>query len=367
MTHRLTFLCLFLVVPDLFACSFCGGNPFGRSTLREEFARADAVVAGTLKNPQLGSDPTSGTTEFHLGTPLKSHDICAKRPMIVLPKYMAPGEAIIFFAVRGGQPDPVRIQTSTAALATYLAGAGKFAEKDIAGRLGFAFAHLDSTDETVSDDAFLEFAKATDAEITLAKPKLDATKLKLMLKNPKTLAGRIGVYALLLGLCGDKADASVLAGMLIGKQDSSLGGILTGMAMLDSGAGWPAINAILCDGKRDFGERLSARSAVHYFHATRPAESQTPILALYKALLRDADMADLAIEDLRRWKLWEATSEVLAVYDQPKFAAKVMRNAVLRYALDCPDASAKAFIAKVREKDAALVSTIEERMKALEK
>jgi hypothetical protein len=350
-----------------YACSFCGGNPAGRSTLREEYSAAAAVVVGTLKNPQLGSDPTTGTTEFHFTAILKNNAIIEKRAVIVLPKYVPAGEVVIFFADRKGEPDPVRTQTSNAAIANYLAGTAKIDGKDIAGRLGFAFKHLDSGDETVADDAFMEFAKASDADILKAKAHLDATKLKLMLKNPKTPAGRLGVYALLLGLCGEKTDAAVLAGMLHGKLDSSLGGILTGMTLLDANAGWPTIAAILCDTKRDFGERLSARSAVQYFHATRLAESKAAITATYKALLQEWEIADLAIEDLRRWQLWELTPDVLKLYGAPKYTAKVMRNAILRYALSCPEAAAKEFIAAMRKQDAAMVGDIEERLKQLEK
>src|SRR5258708_1459446 len=134
MAKYLAILSSLLTIPNLLACSFCGGNPAGRSTLREEYQLAHAVVFGTLKNPQLA----------------------------------------------------------------------------------FAFKHVEAGDETVSDDALLEFAKASDGEILKAKAHLDANKLKLMLKNPKTPAFRLGVYAVLLGLCGEKADAAVLAGMLAG-------------------------------------------------------------------------------------------------------------------------------------------------------
>lgn len=364
MAKYLALLISIITGSNLYACSFCGGNPAGRSTLCEEYTSAAAVVVGTLKNPQLGSDATTGTTEFHFTTILKSHALLAKRTMIVLPKYLPAGEALIFFADRKGEPDSIRVQTSNATVAEYLAASAKI--DDTTGRLAFAFKHLDSIDETISDDAFLAFAKASDAEITKAKALLDANKLKLMLKNPKTPPGRVGVYALLLGLCGEKTDAAVLAGMLTGKLNSSLGGILTGLTLLDANSGWPAIASIICDGKRDFGERLSARAAMQYFQATHLAVSKAAITATYKALLQDWEIADLAIEDLRCGQMWNLAENVLKLYGQPKYTAKGMQRAILRYALACPDAAAKEFLASVRKVDDALVREIEERLKGLE-
>jgi hypothetical protein len=357
-----------------FACSFCG-PPSGRSTLREELAKADAVVFGTLKNPQLGSDPTTGTTEFHVTAVLKSHGIVEKRTVITIPKYLpipagVSGEAVVFFGDRKGQPDALRSQTSNAALAAYLTGVAKLDANDVPARLGFAFQNLDSADETVSGDAFLEFAKAGDADILKAVPRFDPVKLRTLIKNPKLPGSRLGVFALLLGLCGEKSDAAVLAGMIEGKLTerimSALGGLLSGMVLLDAPTGWKAVGQYLTGTQYNFGVRLSAFSAVRYFQATRPKESREPILAIYKELLADSDTADLAMEDLRRWKWWDHTDTIVKLFGQPEFQAKGPRNAILRYALGCPEPAAVAFVGMMRQKDAAWVKSVEERMKDLE-
>jgi len=375
MTRYFVLLASVFAVPYLNACSFCGGNPAGRATVREEYQSAAAVVFGTLKNPQLGADPTTGTTEFHFTKLLKSHGVVEKRSIILLPRYIPiptgeTGDAVIFFADRKGAPDAVRAQSSNAAIAEYLSGVAKLNEKDSSARLAFAFKHLDSGDDMVSDDAFTEFAKATDAEILKAKAHLDATKLKLMLKNPKTPGGRLGVYALLLGLCGEKADAAVLAGMVNGKLTeslvSALGGILSGIILLDPEPGWKEVSKVLCEPQFPIGTKLGALSAVRYLQTTRPSESKSAIVAIYKGMLKDRDLADLVIEDLRRWKWWDLSAEILPLYGRPNYTARGMRNAILRYALTCPDATAKRFAAELRISDPALVKDIEERLKDLE-
>jgi hypothetical protein len=364
-----------LLVPfPVWACSFCG-PPSGRSTLREELAKAHAVLFGTLKNPQLGSDPRTGTTEFHVTGALKPHAVVEKRAMIVLPKYLptaagSTGEAVVFFADRNGQPDALRTQTSNPALNTYLNGLAKLDPLDVTARLKYAFDHLDAADETVSGDAFLEFAKAGDADVLKAKAAYDPAKLRTMLRNPILPGSRLGVFAMLLGLCGERNDAALINDQIRGKLTertiAALGGILTGIVLLDADAGWKAVGQFLTESQHNYAVRLSAFSTVRYLQVNRTKESKAPILAIYRELLDDRDLADQAIEDLRRWKWWDHTATILNLTDKPDFQAKLMRNAILRYALSCPEATAVDYVAAMRSKDAAWVKSIEERMRDLE-
>ena len=92
-------------------------------------------------------------------------------------------------------------------------------------------------------DAFLEFAKATDTEITAAAKHLDRAKLRAWLTDSKTPADRLGVYAMMLGLCGNAADAPFLHGLLTqsplpDRVTANFGGILAGYTLLDSKSGW---------------------------------------------------------------------------------------------------------------------------------
>jgi hypothetical protein len=71
-------------------------------------------------------------------------------------------------------------------------------------------------------------------------------------------------------------------------------------------------------------------------------------------------MADMAIEDLRRWKWWDLTNEVLAQYGKTTHAAPLVKNAILRYALCCPEPAAAAFVKNVRAANPAWVREVEE-------
>ena len=71
----------------------------------------------------------------------------------------------------------------------------------------------------------------------------------------------------------------------------------------------------------------------------------------------------MAIEDLRRWGWWELTDDVFMPFDTPSHKAPIVRQAIVRYALTCPDESAKKFLDRVRKSDTVLVERVEEGLK----
>ena len=354
------------------ACSFCGGNVSSRNTLREEFAQAKAVVSGTLKNPKVNGDGVSGTTEFHFDKTLKADAILGKQSALVLPKYFpvvgdTPPGYLFFFDSRDGKPDAVFGVPSTPAVTDHLAAVAKLDPKDATKRLAFYFGQLDSADATVSTDAFLEFAKASDLEVIAAKAALDPKRLQKWLADPNTPTERIGVYAMMLGLCGGKEHAATFAAILK-RADKTVkenyGGLLAGYALLDPPAAWAELRAVATDGKRPFEERYSALSGAKYLQANRAKESRKEVLDLYRDLVSDTDFSDLAIEDLRRWGWWDLTADVFKRFDAPGQPI-IVKKAVVRYAITCPDDVAKTFLAGVRKADPKLVEKVEESLKLL--
>jgi hypothetical protein len=361
-----------LVIAPAAACTFCGGGLTTRQTLREHFQRANYVAHGKLANPRFDPDGGSGSTELHVAKVLRPDPAVGDRAVVVLPRYLpvigdTPAGYLVFCATAGGKPDPLHGVPATDAVTGYLLGAAKLDDKDAVARLGYCFKHLDSADPTVAADAFLEFARASDADIVKARSVLDPAKVRKLFTNPDTPSERLGVFALLLGLCGEKADADMLAG-LIDRQPTpervreNLGGMLAALTLLDEGRGWVAADAVLSDAKRPFDQRLAAIGTVQFFRATRPA-AKPQILRCYRALLAKGDLADMAADDLRRWGWWDLTPDVLKHFDAPTHAAPVVRRGIVRYALQCPAEEAKHFVATVRQKDPKLIEKVEESLK----
>src|SRR5262249_11045745 len=54
-------------------------------------------------------------------------------------------------------------------------------------------------------------------------------------------------------------------------------------------------------------------------------------------VLGQGDIADLAVEELRRRKCWETAEQVLGCYGKESHAYPIVRRAIIRFALSCPE------------------------------
>jgi len=75
------------------------------------------------------------------------------------------------------------------------------------------------------------------------------------------------------------------------------------------------------------------------------------------------DMADFAIDELRKWKRWEYTQPILDLFDKKSHSLNVIRRAVTRFALRSPEPAAAAFVAEQRRRDAEWVKDVEDLLK----
>jgi hypothetical protein len=359
---------LVLLSPALLRpCSYCDPGALKLQTLRQEAKSAAFVVVGTLSNPRLVGD--RGTTDLTVDHVVKDASARGKQTTFALPRWTPvdpknPPKLLVFFDVYDGKYDPFRgISLRASGVADYLRGGLAIDDRDPTALLRYSFKHLDSSDPDVAADAFLEFAKASDREVGAVGPKLDPAKLRKLLADPKTPADRLGLFAFLLGACGGKSDVELLT-QWIGRTDdrasAALSGALGGLIELKSEDGWRTAFSILDDAKRGYNDKLAVLGTLRFFQASRPAVHKKAILTGMAAVVAKGDMADMAIEDLRRWQWWDLSRHVLAQSGQPTHAAPLVRNAILRYAISCPDADAAAFVTAARAADAARVREIED-------
>lgn len=365
MSWRAVCILVLAAAPGARACTYCDPSNQRLQTFRQEARTCKFVVTGTLANPRLVGD--NGFTDLNVEHVAKDDPALGKRKTLTLPRWVPvdaknPPRVLVFFDVYEGKLDPFRAVTLRGtAVPDYLKAALSLDDRDRVASLLFYFRHLDSPDPDIAADAFLEFAKATDQEIGVVGPKLNPAKLRKLVTDPKTPPERLGVFAFLLGACGNKNDATTLAG-LVDRPDPrtapALSGLLGGLIEMRPDDGWKRTIAILEDPKRAYQDKLAALGSVRFFHAYRPAKNRKAIMAAMAAVVARGDMADMAVEDLRRWKWWDLTKPILAQYGKPTHAAPLVKHAILRYALTCPEADAAAFVKAVEAADAAAVREV---------
>jgi hypothetical protein len=362
------------------ACPFC--SPTG-TTLTGEVAQADFILFGTLSNPTRDpNDPNAlnkGSTELAIDLVIKPHALVKDKKSITIPRYVPPdgknAKYLVFFNIFNGQLDPYRGEAVPAdsKLPEYLKGAMDVKQKDVATRLRYFFDYLEDPDIVVSSDAYSEFGYAEYKEVREVAAKLPAGALLKWLKDPNTRGSRFGLYGLLLGHCGKPEDAKAIRALLDDKErsyTSGLDGVVAGYVMLDPKAGWEYLTGVIKDRTKDFPVKYAALKTVRFFWEFRPdVVPQADSLAALKLLVDDADIADMPIEDLRKWKQWDQTPFVLgyAAKDShsgtPIIARSILKFAIAASWADPKNTAAADYVKAAREKDPKRVQFLEEVLK----
>jgi hypothetical protein len=335
--------------------------------IREEAAQARMVLYGTLENPRLNGE--AGKTDLRVEVVLKTDNSFKVGPVVEVSRYVpvdpkVASHFLVFCDVYNGKLDPYRgVPFKAKEAVDYVKGALKLDLKDRPTALLYFFRFLENEDRELANDAFLEFARATNQEIGEVAPKLAPERLRVWLKDRETLGYRLGLYAFLLGACGGEQDATLFRALLQNTDErttSALDGLMGGYIQLRPREGWDLARAILRDETKPFPVRYAVMRMLRFYHGWKPNETRERILQSLALALPEGDLADLAVEDLRRWQTWDLTKEVLALYGRKSHDAPIMRRAIIRYALCCPTSEAAAFIAERRRMEPDLIKEIEE-------
>lgn len=367
----LLLICL-LATSDGRACPFCNASG---TTLSQDAISASLILYGTTKNARLDpKEPGQGATDLEIDVVVKAHEFLGDKKVITLPKYIPqidpkqPMKYLVFCDIFKGQLDPYRGMPFKAdsRIAPYLKGALAVRDKDVATRLDYFFDFLDDADPEIANDAYSEFGSADYKDFRAAASHYSADRVKKWLADAGTPASRLGLYGSMLGHCGKAEDAAVLKELLDDPKRKYVGGIdgvMAGYTMLNPKDGWARIADTLGDPKREFLVRYAALRAARFLWEFRPDLVDREVLASSLAKsVEQADIADLAIEDLRKWSYWTAADQILAALKRPDHDAPIIRRATLRYLLSCPPdkcPAAAAFIAEQRAKNPKYVEEIE--------
>jgi hypothetical protein len=351
------------------ACPFCTQQG---QTLTGEVGQATMVLLGKLKDADEKGNNGEGTTKLSVVEVIKDCDWRAGRKELVLPRYVPQeGLYLVFCDVFKDKLDPYRgfPVAANSDIAKYLKGALALKDEKPGKRLRFFFDYLDNADLEISNDAFKEFANADYKDYRDMAKGLPPEKIAAWIKDPKMLPFRYGLYASLLGHCGKPEHAELLKGLMEDPEKrptSGVDGILAGYTMLKPAEGLKYVRGILQDPKKEFMLRYAALRAVRFFHDFRPdlvkKEDQVAAVAL---LLEQGDIADLAIEDLRKWECWDLAEQVMGLQTKKVAEVPIVRRAILRYALSCGKkcSAAEKYVAEQRQKDKQAVDDAEELLK----
>jgi hypothetical protein len=354
------------------ACSLCPSGAQMTSTFREEAAQPNArmILYGQCTESTARADG-SGTAKFEIFNVLRPDPILGDSKEITIPRYVPiqdrknPPRFLLFCDVFQKKIDAYRgIPIATADIVDYVKKGAALDPKDHVARLHFYFDYLEHADPEIAADAYLEFAKATDRDIGEAARKFPREKVRGWLQSKDTRPERISVYAFILGICGTEEDASFLQGLLTSSDErirNAYDGILGGVLHKKPREGWATVLSGLGDGRTPLALRLSMVRSVRLLYGWQPETNKANTLKAEQVILTQGELADMAVEDLRRWKLWDLTPDVLGLYGKKGYTAPIMERALVRYALtNKGDAASAQFVAARRKDKPDLVKEVEE-------
>jgi hypothetical protein len=355
------------------SCPFCSMQG---KTLTGDVNEASMVLYGTLSNAQVAANGEfgQGTTDLTIEAVIKKHELLGDKKVITLPRFIPAGKGqdkfLIFCDVFKGKIDPYRgvPVPADSDIVRYLKGALEVKDKPISERLKFFFDFLDNKDTEIANDSYKEFGNSDYKDYRDMARDLPADKVAAWLEDPNTPAFRHGLYASMLGHCGKEKHADLLRKLLDDPQkraSSGVDGMFAGYTLLRPKEGWAYVRSILNDPKQEFMLRYAALRGVRFFWENRTDVIDKKAVAEAVALLLDqGDIADLAIEDLRKWQQWDVADRVIDLAGKKTHDVPIIRRSILRYALSCPaNEKAKAFVEEMRKKDAEGVKDAEELLK----
>lgn len=214
-------------------------------------------------------------------------------------------------------------------------------------RLPYFVHWLESEDPELAMDAWSEFARSQYEDVLAVRSLLDREKLRTWIACPDTSPERLGLYGMLLGLCGNQDDKQFLEdqiGMPRPEKDFRYGieGVIGGYLLLagEEGLEFLEESRLKPEGV-PYTEHFAVMQAVQFMWSYESDVIPQPRLAMsLRHLLHQPQVREIVITNLSRWKDWEVAPELASMYNSSVADDERTREAILQFMIAMNRASA---------------------------
>ncbi|MCA9051223.1 MAG: hypothetical protein KDA89_20945, partial [Planctomycetaceae bacterium] len=214
-------------------------------------------------------------------------------------------------------------------------------------RLAYFHPYLEHSDSLIAADAWGEFAASDYADIQRFAGHLSADRLRTWIAAADTSPERLGMYGMMLGLCGDPSDAAFLMQQVgIGSAtDVRFGveGLMGGLLILTREDGLKFLEKTRLQNPHASSlECFAVVQALQFLREYEPSlvEKQRLYSAMYP-LLERPELREIVIRDLARWQDWTIVGKLSAIYDQCPETEFGTISAITGYLIVCQKANAE--------------------------
>ncbi|WP_010588540.1 hypothetical protein [Schlesneria paludicola] len=327
-----------LVSQPAISCPFCSAPSL---TLSEQVSQADAVVLVSWAGGQPAKISDSGSTDFEIVDVVQQPEggKLAKGGKINLIRYRAAkvGDQFMLFGTKVESAiewsSPLEVSKTAYEYIRSAPKPGGVATE----RLKYFLKYLETSDKMIADDAFGEFANAAYADVVKLSADLPRDQLRIWINSKDVAPGRLGLYGMMLGLCGNDDDAKLMEARILEPTEDfrlQIDGVMGGYLLLTGDKGLTVLeNEKLKNKKAPFSETYAAMQAVRFMWQYGDGRiSAERLRESMRILLARQELVDLVIADLSRMKDWSVQDQLMALYDDEANIPSVKR-AIVRYML----------------------------------
>lgn len=337
------------------ACPFCAPT----DTLANQIFLVDATVVVKRVAGEEGQDGQPGTTTvriervLHISTALakafvvdQSADakLGAMPPVvgdeIMIRRYYPPKEGAKYL-LRGADPENLvwgdnMIEVDDEVI-KYVMDAPPV-DAPATKRGDYYLALLENKNQEIAQDAYAEFASMPYEDVASFRDRMPREKLRKWIFDEQIPGTRLGLYGLMLGLCGDDTDAALLEKKIRERaSDFRLGidGVMGGYLLLTGDRGLDFLETEVLKNKDiPSGELLAAMQAMRFMWTYGDGRVSKPRLrAAMRLLIDHPQHIDMAIRDLARWDDWDDMDRVVGLYGTTDYDDLTARVAIIKYVL----------------------------------
>ena len=325
-------------------CPFC---PPASVTLSEQVAGSDAaLLASFVKTVKTSGDDSQAATTFEVKSLLKNFRETIKNgSQITVPESVTgkAGDLFLLLAKTEGRESDILLWDPPKPITEigfqYIKQAPP-PESSEDKRLRYFLKFLEYPDPLLADDAYSEFAGAEYEDLVLIKEAFSREKIRKWINDPETLASRLGLYGLMIGLCGDQDDARLLEAKILDEADKTrlgIDGIMGGYLLITGQKGLELLEeSKIKNPEAPVSDVHALMSAFRFLWQYEPTLiPKDRLKAAVRMLLDRPEVADLAIADLARWKDWTIHDRLMEVYkkgDPGNPLGEIsVRQSVIRY------------------------------------
>lgn len=220
-------------------------------------------------------------------------------------------------------------------------------------RLEYFIPFLEHRDPLIAIDAWAEFGNSSYEDVVSIRDLLSPENLRAWIADPQMSPERLGLYGMMLGLCGHEQDATFLLEQMYDNDAAAkvkaqgplesrpfrfgAEGLMGGYLLLNKERGLEHLEQVVLTPQDvpETAQHAMVQALQFMWSYESDVISQARVCQSMRMLLHRASMREIAITNLSRWEDWETLPALISMFEQECADDRPTRRAILQFAQIC--------------------------------